>query len=162
MLSGKSSRKIAEDIAKRYNVSISNAERLVRTETNYIANMSEIEGYKESGIEKYRFVATLDSRTSKICQSLDGQEFPVSEAETGVNLPPMHPRCRSTTISVIDENCLENLERRAKNPDGTTSKIPADMTYKEWEKSLTSDSKGGKLKDIVSDIQIDSKYTKRI
>ena len=133
MLSGKSGRKIAEDISKRYGVSIKNAERLVRTETTYIANQSELESYKESGIEKYRFTATLDSRTSAVCQQLDGQEFPVSEAQAGVNLPPMHAHCRSTTISVISEKCLENLERRAKNPDGTTSKVPADMSYKEWK-----------------------------
>ena len=136
MLSGKSGRKIAEDISKRYGVSIKNAERLVRTETNYIANQSELESYKESEIEKYRFVATLDSRTSAVCQQLDGQEFPVSDAQAGVNLPPMHAHCRSTTISVINEKCLENLERRAKNPDGTTSKVPADMSYREWKNSL--------------------------
>ena len=164
ILSGKSGRKIAEDISKRYGVSIKNAERLVRTETNYIANQAEIESYKESGTTKYRFVATLDSRTSEICQSLDGQEFSVSDAQSGVNLPPMHAHCRSTTISVISEKCIENLERRAKNPDGTTSKVSADMSYRDWKKSqknsLTSGSSGGKLRDIVSDIEINSKYYK--
>lgn len=146
ILSGKSGRKIAEDISKRYGVSIKNAERLVRTETNYIANQAELESYKESGIEKYRFVATLDSRTSEICRSLDGQEFPVSDAQSGVSLPPMHAHCRSTTISVISEKCLENLERRAKNPDGTTSKVPADMSYREWKKILTEHKKSGIIK----------------
>lgn len=171
MLSGKSGRKIAEDISKRYGVSIKNAERLVRTETNYIANQSELESYKESGIEKYRFVATLDSRTSAVCQQLDGQEFPVSDAQAGVNLPPMHAHCRSTTISVISEKCLENLERRAKNPDGTTSKVPADMSYRDWKNSLnvsnelqqmplTSVSNSGKLKDIESNITVNTKYFK--
>ena len=171
MLSGKSGRKIAEDISKRYGVSIKNAERLVRTETTYIANQSELESYKESGIEKYRFTATLDSRTSAVCQELDGQEFPVSEAQAGVNLPPMHAHCRSTTISVISEKCLENLERRAKNPDGTTSKVPADTTYKEWKNSLnvsnelqqmplTSASNSGKLRDIESNITVNTKYFK--
>ena len=162
---------LKNEVSKRYGVSIKNAERLVRTETNYIANQSELESYKESGIEKYRFTATLDSRTSAVCQQLDGQEFLVSEAQAGVNLHPMHAHCRSTTISVISEKCLENLERRAKNSDGTTSKVPADMSYKEWKNSLnvsnelqqmplTLVSNSGKLRDIESNIIVNTKYFK--
>ena len=83
----------------------------------------------------------------------------------------MHAHCRSTTISVISEKCLENLERRAKNSDGTTSKVPADTTYKEWKNSLnvsnelqqmplTSVSNSGKLRDIESNITVNTKYFK--
>ncbi len=43
-------------------------------------------------------MATLDSRTSLACRELDGKDFAVAEARAGVNYPPMHPRCRSTTI----------------------------------------------------------------
>ena len=47
---------------------------------------------------KYQYVATLDSRTSAICQRLDGQMF---EYNKGV-LPPQHFNCRSTTVPVVD------------------------------------------------------------
>lgn len=95
-------------------------------------------------------MATLDSRTSAVCQQLDGQEFPVSDAQAGVNLPPMHAHCRSTTISVISEKCLENLERRAKNPDGTTSKVPADMSYKEWQENQRTAIDKSAKSDIIN------------
>ena len=52
----------------------------------------------EDVTEKYRYVATLDSRTSALCASLDGQEF---EYDKGPE-PPQHFNCRSTTVAVID------------------------------------------------------------
>ena len=139
-MTGKSGRKIAAGIAERYSTSFYNADRLVRTEMNFVANQAELESYKECGIEKYEYLATLDDRTSAICQELDGQVFAVSDAQAGTNLPPMHPHCRSTTVAVIDEATTEGLERRARNSDGTTSKVPADMHYKEWKAKYADDS----------------------
>jgi len=73
-------------------------ERLIRTEMNRVQNQAILAAYKANGVLKYQYVAILDERTSEICESLDGREFLVSEAEPGVNLPPMHPNCRSSTI----------------------------------------------------------------
>ncbi len=38
--------------------------RLVRTEVNYFSNQGTLEGLKAAGFTKYRFIATLDLRTS--------------------------------------------------------------------------------------------------
>lgn len=108
------------------------ASRLIRTEVNYFANQGIIMGYEEAGIKKYLFLATLDLRTSEICRKLDLKSFLVSEAQTGVNLPPMHPFCRSITVP---DTGSRTGTRWARNPiTGKSIKVPADMTYDEWYK----------------------------
>lgn len=81
--------------------SFSNAERLIRTESAYVVEQATAEAYTDAGIEKYQYVAVEDERTSDICSGLDGKIFLLSEAQEGVNYPPMHPNCRSTTIPVF-------------------------------------------------------------
>ena len=89
---------IARDLSQRMDVSFSNCVRLVRTEMNYITNQGTLASMDEAGFTEYDYEAILDDRTSAICQELNGQTFKISEAEAGVNLPPMHPHCRSTIV----------------------------------------------------------------
>lgn len=101
--------------------------------------MSEIESYKETGIKKYRFLATLDIKTSEVCRNMDGKEFDVDKAVPGENLPPLHPWCRSTTISTMNKQVMDKLQRRARDPvTGKTYLIPANMNYNEWIKTVRS------------------------
>lgn len=147
-MTGRSYAKTAAEIQEQMQVRAWEARRLVRTESTYIANMAEIESYKECGIKKYRFVATLDLRTSDICRSMDGKEFSVDDAMPGKNLPPLHPWCRSTTIAVIDGAVTDGLKRRARDPKTSkTYLVPDNMTYKEWVKTLQSDGEGGIIKN---------------
>ncbi|NFZ30137.1 phage head morphogenesis protein, partial [Staphylococcus aureus] len=54
---------------------------------------------KELGEDgEYKYVAKIDSKTSKLCHSLNGKIFKVKDMIPGVNAPPMHPWCRSTTV----------------------------------------------------------------
>lgn len=55
----------------------------------------------EVGAIEYKYCAILDNRTSEICKQLDGNEFKLSQAQVGVNFPPMHPNCRSYIIPKI-------------------------------------------------------------
>lgn len=106
------------------------ASRLIRTEVNYFANQGILMGYQEAGITRYRFLATLDLRTSEICRKLDLKSFSVAEAEAGVNLPPMHPFCRSVTVP---DTGSRTGTRWARNPvTGKSMTVPADMSYQEW------------------------------
>ena len=92
IIRGDSIQKMARQLKKDLNVLYYQAERLVRTETNYAMNQAHLKGYKDSGVvEKYEFLAAHDKRTSKLCRDLDGQMFELSEATVGVNYPPMHP-----------------------------------------------------------------------
>lgn len=78
-MSGKSIAKISKELSEFMNVGLFNATRLVRTETNYFANESEMLAYEELDIEKYRYIATLDQRTCEHCGKLDNQVFNVKD-----------------------------------------------------------------------------------
>lgn len=136
VMTGKSEREMAQAITERFGVGASNARRLIRTESAFVSGEMQARAYEECGAEKYEFVAVLDMRTSEICQKLDGKVFELKDKEVGVNYPPMHPYCRSTTIIHLDDDVEEELEGRriARNPEtGRNEYVPADMTYEEWE-----------------------------
>jgi NAD+--asparagine ADP-ribosyltransferase len=58
-------------------------------------------------------VAVMDSKTSEICREHDEKEYDVSDATVGRNYPPLHPRCRSTTVQVVDWSWLEGEAKAA-------------------------------------------------
>lgn len=140
MLSGRSGEKTARIFQERFGVNAYCARRLVRTESAYVANAAQKSAYSEAGIDRYRFVATLDSRTCECCAALDGRVFDLAKAKPGTNYPPMHPFCRSTTIADFGDEELAGLERRAKDKDGNTIKVPAGMTYEDWYEKYVSNT----------------------
>ena len=110
------------------------ANRLVRTETAYVANAADAEAYEECEIEKYEFISVLDMRTSPVCREHDGKIYALSEKEEGVNYPPLHPFCRSAVAPSLDSVNRTELQRRARDPKtGKNVLIPADMNYNEWK-----------------------------
>ena len=132
-MSGQSTNKMADSISKKFEASVYNSRRLIRTEVNHVANAAEMESYKSCGIEQYEYVATLDVKTSLMCQELDGKIFDVKDGQSGINMPPMHPHCRSTTIAHFEER--SKIEKRAaKDKDGKNIRVPGNMTYADWKK----------------------------
>ena len=104
IIRGDSIQKMARQLKKDLNVLYYQAERLVRTETNYAMNQGHLKGYADSGVvEKYEFLAAIDSRTSKLCKNQNGKVYKLSDAVVGVNFPPLHPHCRSTVIPVLED-----------------------------------------------------------
>jgi SPP1 gp7 family putative phage head morphogenesis protein len=134
LLSGQSIEKTTKQIKDRFNVSKYYAERLVRTETNHFNNEADAMAYEEMGINKYVFVATLDSRTSEMCQSHDNKVYNYKDKEVGVNFPPLHPNCRSKTRGYVGEEAEKLLKRRARNPFTGETEIIPNISYKEWVK----------------------------
>ena len=92
VIRGEASNKVAARVSEKMNASYKNAVRLVQTEHSYVMNEASKYTYEDLGIEKYEFLATLDSRTCSICGKLDGKVFKLTEAKVGVNYPPLHPR----------------------------------------------------------------------
>lgn len=104
IIRGDSIQKMSRQLKKDLNVLYYQAERLVRTETNYAMNQGHLKGYEDSGVvEKYEFLAAIDSRTSKLCKNQNGKVYKLSDATVGVNYPPLHPNCRSTVIPVLED-----------------------------------------------------------
>lgn len=102
---------------------------LIRTQSTYYANRASVEAMEEIGVSKFIYVATLDSRTSTICQELDGKVFDVSDTE---HLPPQHPNCRSTTVASFGNDVLDkNRTRLAKDKSGNWIRTKG-ITYKEY------------------------------
>lgn len=129
---GESYSKTVRRIRERFNVTQYEATRLVQTETCYFQNQAEIEALKEMGVKKYKFIATLDSRTSDICREHDKKVYDVENAKAGENLPPLHPCCRSTVSAYLGEK-YESAIRVAKNEDGENTYVD-NVPYNEWLK----------------------------
>lgn len=139
LIRGESLDKMARRIQGRMGVALSAAKRLVRTETAYVYEQATKAAYEESGVEWYEYMATLDNKTSEVCQDLDGKHFRVKDAKPGENYPPMHPNCRSTTVCFFpeDEEKRKQDTRIARDENGRTYEVPASMTYREWARKHT-------------------------
>lgn len=164
MLSGQSIEKTSKQIRDRFNVSKYYAERLVRTETNHFNNEADAMAYEEMGINKYVFVATLDSRTSETCQNHDGKVYDYKDKEVGVNFPPLHPNCRSKTRGYLGKEAEKTLKRRARNPQTGKTELVDNIPYNEWIRQYETNNtvetntlkgreeKAKALQDILMDI----------
>ena len=164
LVTGRTDKEVADIIANKYAQGASSARRLVRTESCNLANQMEMQSYEECGIETYIYVATLDLKTSTVCRRLDGKRFKVSEQQPGLNCPPMHPWCRSTTICDISVEELSQMQRKARNPvTGKNETVPASMTYEQWYNKnvkgrLEAEQKETMLKNRRTDQQQFDKY----
>lgn len=123
---------MARMIEDKMDAGLSNAKRLVRTEMNYVQNRAALDSIKESGMKYYRFIATLDRRTSSMCRAHDGKVYPIDECRPGENAPPLHPNCRSTIAGSLRESQLETGTRTARNYEGKNIDIPKNITYESW------------------------------
>ena len=103
---------------------------LVRTSINQVANAASQQVYEANQdiTKKYRYVATLDTRTSNICRALDGREFEYGKGPT----PPQHFNCRSTTVPVINYKDLGFDPPPPSKRAAAGGMVPADQTYGQW------------------------------
>lgn len=109
------------------------AEAVTRTAVNHVSSntRSELFRQNDSVVKSVQWVATLDSRTTPICRSLDGKTFPVD----GGRRPPAHVGCRSTVAPVlhswesmgIDADELPESTRASMN-----GQVPESLTYNDW------------------------------
>lgn len=136
IIRGEAPGKAIDQLAKKMKVSRYNAGRLIMTESAFISSKCQSDCYKDLGVEKFEFVATLDGRTSEICRSMDGQVFKLSDYKIGLNAPPLHCFCRSCTVPYFEDDYGQIGERAARGEDGKTTYVPGDMTYEEWEKKF--------------------------
>lgn len=112
------------------------ADAITRTSVQHVASVARMETWQENDdiVTGYRWLSTLDSRTSHICRSLDNQVFKFGKGP----LPPAHVNCRSTTLAELDGRYAyldEGGTRAARSPEtGKTVDAPASETYYSWLK----------------------------
>lgn len=115
------------------------ASLVVRTSLQHASQISRQTLYNKNTdlIKGVEIHATLDDRTSTICESLDGQVYPLDEGPR----PPFHVACRTTTVPVFDERfkfIQEGATRSARGDDGVV-KVDAKQTYYSWLKTQSKD-----------------------
>jgi SPP1 gp7 family putative phage head morphogenesis protein len=105
------------------------AEAITRTAVQHVANTARAETWAQNSdiVTGYRWVSTLDSRTSPQCRTLDGQ---FNELGKGP-LPPIHINCRSTTVAEIAPEFRLNIKGERASINGP---VDAKQTYYEWLK----------------------------
>lgn len=111
-----------------------NAETVVRTAIAHASSVAREETYNQNAdlVEKYEIVATLDSKTSVTCRYYDGKKFIVGKGPR----PPLHPRCRSTTVPVLSKE-FDFLDEGATR-SSIDGYVPATMTYYDWLKTQSA------------------------
>lgn len=144
---GQSLDKTSRDIRERFGVSKYYADRLIRTESNYFHNVATLDSYKAMGIEEFQFLATLDMRTSEVCQHADGKTFKVKDAIVGVNVPPLHPNCRSTIVPYL-KNYMPNT-RIYRDPETGRNKYIYNVSYADWKSQFKDEIAKAKAKERV-------------
>ena len=134
-IQGKGLRQCIKDVSETMEATREVTKRLINTEHAYACSQGDLKMYEEFGIDRYEYVATLDSKTSDICRGLDGKVYKRSEAISGVNFPPTHPHCRSTTVPA-DVETLGDETRIAKDSKGNYIYLKANTTYEDYIKAL--------------------------
>lgn len=120
---------------------------LVRTSVNQVANVASQKTYMAAGediTDNFRFIATLDSRTSLTCATKDGKIYSYDKGP----VPPLHFNCRSTTVAVPNWKALKE-KYGIEPPDDEVVRatvdgpVSAKTQYGEWLYNQRSvDAKG--------------------
>lgn len=131
------------------------AERLVRTESSYIANRANMQNYLDNGLGWYEYLAVEDSRTSDACSGLNGRILPLDKAVIGTNYPPLHPNCRSRALPVSNRRAKElGLDKNVVPNSGNILKDINEKQYNEYKNAL-----GGIVPDSFEKF-VELKYNK--
>jgi hypothetical protein len=102
MVQGESSRDIANRVfgdRGAMKTTRAQVEAVTRTVINHVSNAAQQEFLRANSdlFDLERIVATLDARTTPVCRSEDGKEYPVGKGPR----PPFHVACRTISVGVL-------------------------------------------------------------
>ncbi len=133
--------------ARFQDISKKDIHRLVFSEMGHISEEATAKGYEESGIDKYEYMATLESHTCDVCAKLDGQVFKLSERKDGVNYPIVHAHCRCTTVPSIDD--LPDVgERWMRDSYSKNGELTDNLSFNEWNNKYGLGKSADEIKNI--------------
>ena len=153
LIQGKNPRELARSIRKRFDVSQSDAERLMITELLRVQIEADMQSLIRNGYEEYRFLA--QNSACSVCAALHGKHFKVADMKIGVNAPPMHPNCHCSVSAYMDraefDEWLEEENRRMHERDTA-----------EWErrKGATNQARITEAMILMNQSVLEPKYTK--
>lgn len=97
VLMGQHPRVTAKELVRVFNVTVSQAVRLARTESTRIQTEIQQRMYLKAGVTHYMVIGEPDA--CKHCQPYLNKKFRVDE---WIYTPPFHPHCRCSTVPVVD------------------------------------------------------------
>lgn len=102
IMRGEPAQKIAFDLEKRLGVSLSNANRIARTEMAHTQIVASAEKYKEmfGSTAKAQYLASGNAKCCDECEQLNGKLFTFDEIEQMI---PQHPNCCCSYLIVFEE-----------------------------------------------------------
>lgn len=141
LIQGKNPRKLAGELRKKFDVSVSNSERLMRTELARVQTEAQKQSFERNGFKEYEFIA--NAGCCDICTAINGKHFKVAKMMPGENAPPMHPHCRCSTAA-YEDSADYNAWLDYLSKGGTTAEW--EKLTPEAKKQLTNNSKSSILK----------------
>ncbi|WP_144511583.1 minor capsid protein [Bacillus sp. FJAT-22090] len=135
IIRGDSPSKVIATISKKLKVSKDKAGRLVMTESAFFASAAQKGAFEALDVERYEIVATLDGKTSSICQDLDGKVFDMKDYAVGITAPPFHPWCRTVTVPYFEDDYSKRI---ARGKDGKVYYIDSKIKYPEWKEKFVA------------------------
>ncbi|EHA4047089.1 TPA: phage head morphogenesis protein [Enterococcus faecalis] len=138
IINGWSTDKIVDDMMLGIDKQLRNRMiSLVQTESAHIAEVATDKAMKETGVQEWEWLATLEVHTCSICASLDGKIFSVDDKSAPIC--PAHPNCRCTKIPVIVG--WQSSKRWQRNPESGLGEVKNHQSFNEWKKSLSNNKK---------------------
>jgi SPP1 gp7 family putative phage head morphogenesis protein len=129
-------RRVMSGIGSPASRAAADAESIVRTSVNHVSTEVREETWKANDdiVKGVIYIATLDTSTTYVCRSLDGQVFPIDKGPR----PPQHFNCRSTTSVVlkslrelgIGKSEAESLSKATRA--SMNGQVPASTRYYDW------------------------------
>jgi len=111
IIQGQNPRVLARELRKKFDASVYNSERLLRSELAVLQTKVQEDSYKQAGFDQYVVIVEPDG--CDICKKFDDEVFDVKDMEISVNAPIFHPNCRCSTSSYFDREAFEkDLEAR--------------------------------------------------
>ena len=108
LIQGKNPNELARLLRKRFNVKISDAQRLMRTELARVQIAAQQKSYEANGFDEYEYITCGIGDACDTCRALDGKVFPINRMNIGDNAPPMHPNCHCSTGPHMDRKIYDD------------------------------------------------------
>jgi SPP1 gp7 family putative phage head morphogenesis protein len=107
-----------------------NAQAVVHTSVQHVASQARNETAKANDdfVMGVQMIATLDSKTTPYCRSIDHQVYPVDSGPR----PPFHVRCRTSFILLTKHSQMFSKGATRASVNG---QVPASLSYFEWLKT---------------------------
>lgn len=110
-----------------------NAKAVVHTSVQHVASQArnEVAKANDDFVIAVEILATLDSKTTPYCRSIDHQRFPVDSGPR----PPFHIHCR-TSFTLVTK--FSQMFSKGATRSSIGGQVPADLTYYSWLKTQSA------------------------